>query len=77
MQLMGQVELESGDATPCSLLPFRVLPRMGLPLPRESAEGCSGDSGWEGVGQHSPGQVHHGLQDVVTQGSTALFKGDP
>lgn len=30
-----------------------------------------------GEGRHSPGQVHHGLQDVVTQRSTALSKGDP
>lgn len=30
-----------------------------------------------GSGRYSPGQVHHGLQDVVTQGSAALSKGDP
>lgn len=30
-----------------------------------------------GGGQHLPGQVYHRLQDVVTQGGTALPKRDP
>lgn len=30
-----------------------------------------------GYGEHSPSQVHQGLQDIVTQDGAALTKGDP
>ena len=82
--LTGLVELESGDSSrvltpspvsePCA---FSGASSAGPPLPHESAKGCPEDPGWGGAGRHSPGQVHHGLQDVVTQRSAALSKGDP
>ena len=81
--LTGLVELESGDSSrvltpspgsePCA---FSGASSAGPPLPHESAKGCPEDPGWGEAGQHSPGQVHHGLQDVVTQRSAALSKGD-
>ena len=73
-RLLEGLSLPPQASEPCA---FSGASSDGPPLPHESAKGCPGGSGRGGVGRHSPGQVHHGLQDVMTQRSAALSKGDP
>lgn len=66
----------------CPSYPHGATSSVGPPCPTGARAGTEARPRgfWVGVrgrGRHSPGQVHNGLQNVVTQGSAALPKGDP